>query len=57
MCVEAFRPELPVERLDEAILPMAAGSDIGRLRADWGDPIMARSRRAENSLQRVPWKR
>lgn len=46
LAVQEFVPQASVEALDEAVLPRAAGRDVGGVRPDGGDPF-AHSRRDE----------
>jgi hypothetical protein len=40
LAIEQFVAQSCIEALDKAILPRAAGSDVGSLRADGGDPLL-----------------
>jgi hypothetical protein len=40
LAVEQFVPQPGIERLDEAVLPGAAGRDVGGLRANRADPTL-----------------
>ncbi len=40
LAVEKFVAQASIKALDEAVLPWAAGSDVGRLCPDGADPIL-----------------